>query len=117
VTAAQFVQATTPNLLETCPKLTAEQLQSSTKCQSVKGLLDAMAKQSGTFAKLPIGWDSAAHFWNEALPGANWTWLLHWIGWLLTALALSLGAPFWFDLLNRLVNVRHTIRRPEVSKP
>lgn len=27
-------------------------------------------------------------------------------GWLLTAFAISLGAPFWFDLLNRLVKIR-----------
>jgi hypothetical protein len=28
------------------------------------------------------------------------------VGWLLTALAASLGAPFWFDLLKKVVNVR-----------
>jgi hypothetical protein len=26
---------------------------------------------------------------------------------------LSLGAQFWFDLLNKLVNMRHGIRWPE----
>jgi len=30
----------------------------------------------------------------------------HFLGYLLTALALSLGAPFWFDLLNKLVKLR-----------
>lgn len=29
-----------------------------------------------------------------------------WLGFLLTALAISLGAPFWFDLLNKLVRLR-----------
>jgi len=29
-------------------------------------------------------------------------------GWLLTALAIMMGAPFWFDLLNKLVNLRGT---------
>lgn len=28
------------------------------------------------------------------------------IGWLLTALAISLGAPFWFDLLNKFIQLR-----------
>lgn len=28
------------------------------------------------------------------------------IGWLITALAISLGAPFWFDLLSKLVKIR-----------
>jgi hypothetical protein len=27
---------------------------------------------------------------------------------MLTTLALSLGAPFWFDLLGKLVNLRQT---------
>ncbi|HEY0609810.1 MAG TPA: hypothetical protein VGD35_09145 [Chitinophaga sp.] len=34
-------------------------------------------------------------------------WLVF-AGWLITALALSLGAPFWFDLLNRVVQIRTT---------
>jgi len=37
------------------------------------------------------------------------------VGWLLTALALSLGAPFWFDLFNKLVNMRHGMGKPEVK--
>jgi hypothetical protein len=28
------------------------------------------------------------------------------VGWILSVAALSLGAPFWFDLLNKLVNLR-----------
>ncbi|MGB5026597.1 MAG: hypothetical protein WBO44_14675 [Saprospiraceae bacterium] len=28
------------------------------------------------------------------------------IGWLITALAITLGAPFWFDLLNKFVSLR-----------
>lgn len=35
-----------------------------------------------------------------------------WIGLLLTTLALSLGAPFWFDILNKVVNVRAVGRNP-----
>lgn len=30
-------------------------------------------------------------------------------GWLLTALALSFGAPFWFDLLNKLMKLRTSV--------
>ena len=30
----------------------------------------------------------------------------NWMGFLITALAICLGAPFWFDLLNRFVNIR-----------
>ena len=34
------------------------------------------------------------------------------LGFLLTALAVSLGAPFWFDLLKKLVNIRSAGARP-----
>ncbi|RPH29746.1 MAG: hypothetical protein EHM93_16910 [Bacteroidales bacterium] len=35
------------------------------------------------------------------------------LGCLLTAIALSLGAPFWFDLLNKLVKLRGSIAKVE----
>jgi hypothetical protein len=35
------------------------------------------------------------------------------LGWLLTMAALSFGAPFWFDLLVKLVNVRNVMKKPE----
>ena len=35
-----------------------------------------------------------------------------WIGWLLTAFAISLGAPFWFDLLNKFISARSTGKKP-----
>lgn len=34
-------------------------------------------------------------------------------GWLLTAIAISLGAPFWFDALGRLANLRMAGKNPE----
>ena len=37
------------------------------------------------------------------------------VGWLLTALAAMLGAPFWFDLLNRMMVVRSTVKPHEKS--
>ena len=34
------------------------------------------------------------------------------LGWLLTALAISMGAPFWFELLSKLVNLRSAGVKP-----
>jgi hypothetical protein len=34
-------------------------------------------------------------------------------GWLLTAMAISLGSPFWFDLLNKFIQLRNTGAKPE----
>jgi hypothetical protein len=33
-------------------------------------------------------------------------------GWLVSAIAVAMGAPFWFDLLGKLVNVRNTGGKP-----
>jgi hypothetical protein len=40
---------------------------------------------------------------------------LHGVGWLITAAAISLGAPFWFDTLNRFMVVRSTVKPSEKS--
>ena len=40
----------------------------------------------------------------------------HWFGWLITAFAISLGAPFWFDTLNRIMVIRSTVKPHEKSK-
>jgi len=39
-------------------------------------------------------------------------WIKVALGWLITAIALSMGAPFWFDQLSRIMNVRNG-RKPK----
>lgn len=39
-------------------------------------------------------------------------WGIKILGWIVTALAISLGAPFWFDLLRKLVNIRSSGNKP-----
>ena len=34
------------------------------------------------------------------------------VGWILTVLAISMGAPFWFDLLNKVTNLRASGKPP-----
>ncbi|HYZ16962.1 MAG TPA: hypothetical protein VE591_11195 [Candidatus Acidoferrum sp.] len=43
-------------------------------------------------------------------------WYLHWPGMLITLVALSLGGPFWFDVLCRLVDVRNAGRKPQQTE-
>jgi hypothetical protein len=52
-----------------------------------------------------------------ALIEDSWNLLYaHWLGWLITALAVSLGAPFWFDTLNRVMVIRSTVKPHEKSQ-
>ena len=47
------------------------------------------------------------------LPVNLYGWLVKVIGMLLTGAAAAQGAPFWFDILKKLVNVRGTGAKPE----
>lgn len=58
---------------------------------------------------LPIGWQ------DKLVPKNSWEWFTKCIGWLCTTIAVSLGAPFWFDLLNKFVRLRGAGRIPEKS--
>lgn len=48
-----------------------------------------------------IGWEYASAAEMTLLD-----WAIKGFGWLVTALAISLGAPFWFDILKKMVNIR-----------
>lgn len=73
---------------------------------------------------LPIGWTPSKYPWMEEHgEGATYSQsfsilsLLFVIaGWLLTAIAMTLGAPFWFDTLNQFMVVRSTIKPREKSE-
>ena len=55
---------------------------------------------------LVLGWKSAD------LQVPLLTWLQRIVGWLLTIIAVSLGAPFWFDVLNKFMNIRNAGKSP-----
>ena len=70
---------------------------------------------------LPLGWGNPAdkNDPREAFPAAadiGITIAKHGLGWLMTTLAISLGAPFWFDMLNKVVSLRAAGKTPE-AKP
>lgn len=66
--------------------------------------------------------DDATDDWPGPIwaPGGWERWLRaldqHLLGWLLTVLAVSLGAPFWFDTLNRIIAIRGAGRTPEEAQ-
>ncbi len=68
---------------------------------------------------LPVGWHRTLPQYWQTLQHPSWTLtriaLQSGIGWLITAFALSFGAPFWFDTLNRFMIVRGTIKPREKS--
>jgi hypothetical protein len=96
---------------------------------------DSVAKLQQT--GIPIGWD-ATQLKDLGLDGKKITFSLLWekqsrigpwlsghrgqvllliAGWFLTALAASLGAPFWFDVLGRIINIRNAGKAPNEKDP
>lgn len=59
-----------------------------------------------------LGWESAPHFQGMTSGDAVKVVLLMVLGWLLTGIAVSLGAPFWFDILNKFINIRGSGKAP-----
>ena len=105
----------------------------------VKASVEAVSKQLGALG-LPVGWryddenrggmdeglasktpDAQRRYrienriWPRSL--AEWKDQLgsHLLGWVLTAFALSFGAPFWFDMLNKIMVIRSTVKPREKS--
>ena len=60
-----------------------------------------------------IGWALEVFFMNLV----RITWVIpKLLGWLLTAFAITLGAPFWFDMLKRVINIRGSGTKPPVTQ-
>jgi len=66
---------------------------------------------------LPLGWNKGnpLSIPDKEKPDESMSWPMKIIGWLITTVAISLGAPFWFDLLNKFIAVRSSIKPKEES--
>lgn len=67
-----------------------------------------------TLKTFPVGWSGGT--WQQELRNPK-----TFIGWLITVAAISLGAPFWFDLLGKVASLKgaggNTNRRDEPAQP
>jgi hypothetical protein len=103
--------------------VTAAELQSKAGMPATPQVTEGI-KQLGQL-NLPIGWSSCAISDRKIVDAAGkltgqcdtsqWTWRLlgtMFLGWLVVALAVTQGAPFWFDLINQLISLRGTGAKP-----
>lgn len=58
---------------------------------------------------LPIGWAEGQ------IPEGPRPWFNRVLGWLITVFAATLGAPFWFDVLNQVMVIRSTVKPKQKS--
>jgi hypothetical protein len=76
-----------------------------TSLEDLKGLLNNEIAEIKR--PLGLGWEGVSLREMEAYDLVSKL-----LGFILTALAVSMGAPFWFDLLKKLVNIRSSGSRP-----
>jgi len=103
----------------------AEGATGSAGSEAVEGEIKKVAGQVSDLKGLgiPLGWPAPkagpnswlVRVWEQAQPEFERPGI--YLGWLLTAIAVSLGAPFWFDMLNKIMIVRSTVKPGEKSKP
>jgi hypothetical protein len=84
--------------------------QGENKFESIKNQINSLG--------LPIGWSKEDPGMNAVSAWASPASVVYGIlriilGWLLTAGAISFGAPFWFDLLNKFLLIRSTVKPDE----
>lgn len=85
------------------------------------GLTQDLTQLVVNFSSLPLGWsrdnlNEQFDLKQEISPGEgelqageiSFEIAQAIIGWILTAIAISMGASFWFDLLKKIINVRNT---------
>lgn len=80
--------------------------------EAIKGELETIAFPSGW----AVGISAEAQLSSFSVLG-TWVfwrfWILKFTGWMITAMAAMQGAPFWFDILKRLVNIRSAGANPK----
>jgi hypothetical protein len=75
--------------------------------QPIKDNINVVIDQIAAF---PIGWTLPRDANISPL-----AWISRLAGWFISAIALSMGAPFWFELLNKFINVRNAGQKPSTG--
>lgn len=96
----------------------------SPECQAAKACEDEAASGSSACLYytnlaqlnslgLPIGWNTGD---PRTVSPEGWAWVNKVIGLLMSGIAASFGAPFWFDMLNKIMKFRTAIRPESQDK-
>jgi len=99
-TVLKTAAANNPGSSATINRLKAQTLQLQNNLDSLQVL------------NLPLGWKAANV--KDLNAFADYS-VKHIAGWLATILAIMLGAPFWFDILNKISNLRGSGPKPSTA--
>ncbi len=95
------------------PKEQANCLQSGGISASAADLSNALDQSTD----LPLGWtqNNWQEQWQPRRRGVLTSGFLLLVGWLTSGVAIAMGAPFWFSLIQKVINARNTGDRPPTA--
>ncbi|MGA2482800.1 MAG: hypothetical protein ABSF92_06765 [Candidatus Acidiferrales bacterium] len=78
--------------------------------------IEAVVRNDSSSAP-PLGWklSTSDHAEMRGIPAGLIGWLKKILGVLISTMAVAMGAPFWFDALNKIVNLRMSGDPPKAS--
>jgi hypothetical protein len=120
VAIAQHLSAT-PAARQAMIELAEQTVAASDTVKPAKDQLSNLQTAVGQVG-LPMGWNDFAirRSFPAGQPAGELAWaaaiLTALFGWVVTAIAATLGSPFWFDLLNKLMVIRSTVKPKEKSR-
>jgi hypothetical protein len=106
---AQMVQVA-GETLKAKPSTGPTAAQAPTESPSLGQIQEKFDDADKLLRPLPIGWSLKS---EPQATTSEWFWPLKILGLFVTGLALSFGAPFWFDTLSKFMNVRAAGVKPE----
>lgn len=75
-------------------------------------VIQSQVNQAFEKLSLPIGW-SSHNLASQEKDGQEWPLFTKRVfGWMLSGLAISMGAAFWFDLLSKILDIRNVGSKP-----
>jgi hypothetical protein len=78
--------------------------------------LECVRQKFNSSISLPLGRDEA-NLKQQTQESKGWFYppLRSFLGWIVSGFAIMMGAPFWFELLGKIINVRNAGKPPETS--
>lgn len=104
------------------PALAQDALTPNPPTSSNNSSLNCIEQAVEDVTALPLGWSAKNQARqmdlvdgkprNPSIREQIWRQITRLVGWVVSGLAISMGAAFWFELLSKLINVRNTGKRP-----
>ncbi|MEG4911864.1 hypothetical protein [Microcoleus sp. B7-D4] len=88
----------------------------SNNLTSLKKVQEDVGRALDNNVPLPLGWSEQNRLKRDKQGNLLWPAVMEKLfGWILSGVAISMGAGFWFEALNKIINIRNAGKKPPSS--